>query len=419
MLEPENTQFDLIVAGGGAAGIFGAIVAASNNPRLSVAVLESGPKFLTKVEISGGGRCNVTHACYDPKKLVGNYPRGMKELLGPFSRFQPTDTEKWFGERGVTLKTESDGRVFPTSDSSKTIIDCFLKEAETLKINLLPRSGVTSVEVVDGLFNLTLKSGNLLCRNLLLATGSSGSGHKLAKSLGHSITPLAPSLFTFKIRSPLLNELAGTSFPSASLQLNAGGKVFSNQGPMLVTHWGLSGPAVLKLSSIAARELYDANYSAKLKVNWNSTIDDPELEIGKYKKDYPKRTVVANSLFGFTQRFWTKLCSVSGIDENLTYADSNKSQFQKLANSISSTELEVIGKGEFKDEFVTCGGVSLSEVNFKTMQSKIVPGLYFAGEILDIDGITGGFNFQNAWTTAWHAGNSIIPRPNPAKLTYR
>lgn len=407
MLQPEITDFDLIVVGGGAAGIFGAIVAATNNPELSIAVLESGHKFLTKVEISGGGRCNVTHACYEPKKLIENYPRGMKELLGPFSRFQPTDMERWLEERGVTLKTESDGRVFPTSDSSKTIIDCFLKEAEKLKIKLLPRAGVTSVEFRDELFNLTLKSGNLSSKSLLLATGSSGSGHKLANSLGHSLTPLAPSLFTFKIRSPLLNELAGTSFPSSSVELTVGGKTFYNQGPMLITHWGLSGPAVLKLSSVAARELYSTNYSAKLKVNWNPNVQDPESEITKYKTEFPKRTVIANSMFGFTQRFWTSLCASSGISENLIYADIGKAQIQKLAQSISSTELEVLGKGEFKEEFVTCGGVSLSEVNFKTMQSKLVPGLYFAGEILDIDGVTGGFNFQNAWTTAWHAGNSI------------
>ena len=407
MAQPDTTHYDLLVIGGGAAGIFGAIVAATNNPGLSIAVLESGPRFLTKVEISGGGRCNVTHSCYEPKKLIENYPRGSKELLGPFFRFQPTDTEKWFLDRGVQLKTESDGRVFPTSDSSKTIIDCFLKETEKFGIRLMPRTGVTEVKKLGDLFHLSLKPEQLTCSTLLLATGSSGSGHKLAKQLGHSITPLAPSLFTFKIRSPLLSGLAGTSFPSASVEIFPRDKSFLTKGAALITHWGLSGPAVLKLSSIAARELYEAAYKARLKVNWNHTVNHPETELLKYKEQFPKRSVGANSMFGFTQRFWKSLCELSTIGEELVYADISKAKLQELALNISESEFEVNGKGEFKDEFVTCGGVSLSEVNFKTMESKITPKLYFAGEILDIDGVTGGFNFQNAWTTAWHFGMAV------------
>jgi predicted Rossmann fold flavoprotein len=407
MTEPAETNFDLIVVGGGAAGIFAAINLAQLRPEFKIAVLEGGHKFLTKVEISGGGRCNVTHSCYEPKRLIVNYPRGEKELLGPFNRFQPRDMENWLRERGVELKTETDGRVFPITDSSKTIIDCFINEATKLGVDLLPRTGVTGIKKLGDKFSIETKNRTFQANKVLLATGSSHSGHKLAEALGHKITPLAPSLFTFKIKSPLLFDLAGTSFQSTELTLTVLDKTFKNVGPLLITHWGLSGPAVLKLSSIAARELFQADYSAKLLVNWNSKCLNAEEELNKFKASNPKKTISANSMLGFTQRFWKNLCTIANIEENLTYADTSKVKLQALANAISKTEFSVYGKGEFKEEFVTCGGVSLAEVNFKTMESKLCEGLYFAGEVLDIDGVTGGFNFQSAWTGGWHVAQSM------------
>lgn len=407
MSQPEVIEADLVVIGGGAAGIFGAIIAASNNPALKILVLEGSSRFLTKVEISGGGRCNVTHACYEPKKLIENYPRGAKELLGLFTRFQPLDSVEWFKSRGVELKSEDDGRIFPVTDSSKTILDCLLKESERLGITLKSRVRIGFVEKEKIGYQIDTNGGKIISYSLLIATGSSASGHKLAKSLGHTITTLAPSLFTFKVKSPLLSDLQGTSFPTSRVELTVGGRAFKTEGSLLITHWGLSGPAILKLSSIASRELLESNYKGELRINWNVLVTESKEEFARYKISSPKRLVQANPLFGFTQRFWRSICEFSGINERTSYAEVSKDRLQRLAKTISETSLEIDGKGEFKDEFVTCGGVSLSEINFKTMESKITPDLYFAGEILDIDGITGGFNFQNAWTTAWHAGMSI------------
>jgi predicted Rossmann fold flavoprotein len=399
--------YDLIVIGGGAAGFFGALRAAEFDRSLRVVILENGPRFLTKVQISGGGRCNVTHGIYEQKKLIENYPRGRKELLGPLFRFQPKDTFEWFNTRGVELKTECDGRVFPITDSSKTIIDCFLSEAQRLNIKLSPRTAVTNLQKYDDRFIVTTPNGEVSGRNILLATGSSPTGHKLAANLGHTITKLSPSLFTFKIRAPILDGLPGTSFPATHLTLRVGEKTFDFRGPTLITHWGLSGPAVLKLSSFAARELHAADYRAQLTVNWLDSEKDAFGLLCTYRKSHPKRGVMSHSPFALTERFWKRLCELSSLSEELVYADLSNASVNELVRHLQNSELEISGKGEFKEEFVTCGGVLLSEINFKTMESKLVPHLYFAGEILDIDGITGGFNFQSAWTTGWHAGTAI------------
>lgn len=401
----------IIVIGGGAAGFFGALSAAESHPDAEVIIFEKSPKLLTKVAISGGGRCNVTHHCFDPNLLATHYPRGERELMGPFHRFQPKDTLEWFLKRGVRIKAEDDGRMFPISDDSKTIIDCFMKEVEKLGIKIFTRTSIDKIESLpDHKFRLSLSPGNpLICDTILLATGGgqSNKGYDLAKSLGHTIIDPVSSLFTFNIEDPRIEGLMGISFPLVNLSIP--NTSLSAQGPLLITHWGLSGPAILRLSAWGARILHDLNYNFDLKINFvpQFTTDSILLELKNRKLRIPQKQISKNPLFDLTMRFRESVVAASNISENLTWSHISSTQLHDLANQLTQATYKVTGKSTYKEEFVTAGGISLKEVNFKTMESKKVPGLFFAGEVLDIDGITGGFNFQAAWTCSWIAGKSM------------
>jgi hypothetical protein len=400
----------LIVIGGGAAGFFGAIAAATHNPQLQVIVLEASRQPLAKVLISGGGRCNVTHHCFDVDRLIQYYPRGGKALRGAFARFQPKDTVEWFTSRGVKLKTEADGRMFPITDRSKTIADCLLHAAKTAGIRLETGVSVKTVKKETEEFLVTLKTGEILRSDrLLLATGSNPSGYRWARELGHSIEPPIPSLFTFNIRDPRLQDLAGISVESARVKLlDTGKQKLEQTAPLLITHWGLSGPSVLKLSAWGARILSENNYRMKLQVNWLPEYNPETLnrDLLDFKEQNPKKKVIAYCPVKLPKRLWQRYIEIHDIGEDKVWAETNKKELNELVIDLTQGILEIKGKGVFKEEFVTCGGVNLKEVDFKTMESKIVPKLHFAGEILDIDGVTGGFNFQSAWTTGWLAGRA-------------
>lgn len=414
---------NVIVIGGGAAGFFGAIAAAEANPHSRVTILEASQQVLAKVRISGGGRCNVTHHCFEPASLIQHYPRGGKALRGAFTRFQPTDTVAWFGDRGVVLKTEADGRMFPITDDSATIVHCLQEAAAQAGVCVRTSTAVTAVRAQPNPsgspspFEVQLKSGEILtCDRLLLATGSSPQGHRLARQLGHAITPLAPSLFTFTLADPELTQLAGLSVPRAELTLLTPTHKFQQTGPLLITHWGLSGPAVLKLSAWGARALKDNGYRAKLQVNWlpDHSLAQVQQQLEAGRTEVPRKQVLNHRPFLFPQRLWAYWVQRAAISPDTRWADLSKKASQRLVQELHRGEFEICGKGAFKDEFVTCGGVHLGEVTFQTMESKVCPGLHFAGELLDIDGVTGGFNFQNAWTTGWLAGQAIAqPLPNP------
>ncbi len=405
----------ILIVGGGAAGFFAAIVCAERSRDAHVTLLEATHEPLDKVRISGGGRCNVTHHCFDPAVLVGGYPRGHRELLGPFHRFQPRDTVDWFKRRGVLLKAEADGRMFPTTDQSSTIIDCLMHAAE--KAGVIVRDGCRVTEVARQTdrqsgesFRVCLHDGlELLADRILLATGNSTHGHQLAASLGHSIVPCVPSLFTFKVPDQRLSGLSGISSADVSLQLLAGGERFSQRGAILITHWGLSGPAILKLSAWGARALAECRYQAELSVNWLPALSNDELlkRLSELKIEFARRSIATAGLEPVPRRLWASLVTSCGIADDLTWANLAREQFDLLALELAGGKFRVAGKGIFKEEFVTCGGVSLKEVDFRTMQSRICPELYVAGEILDIDGITGGYNFQSAWTTGFIAGESM------------
>ena len=399
----------IIIVGGGAAGFFAAITAAEAGAE--VTLLEKGPQFLSKVRISGGGRCNVTHACFDGREFVTRYPRGALELIGPFQRFQAADTVAWFEARGVALKTEADGRMFPTTDSSQTIIDCLLQAAREAGVKLRANFGVErATRRAKGGFDVVLTGGEMLaCDRLLLATGgcrAPGLG-QLAVSLGHALEPPVPSLFTFHIESPWLRALAGVSVEDAEVSVPDAG--LSERGPLLVTHWGLSGPLILRLSAWGARELHRLDYKFPLCVNWlpGLTAEAMAGELQSRRETQGAKLVVNAPVAPLTARLWEQLALASGLGRETRWASLTRAQQQRLVEQLGRTEFAVTGKSLNKDEFVTCGGVRLEEVNFKTMESRICPGLYFAGELLDIDGITGGFNFQAAWTTGWIAGNAL------------
>lgn len=373
----------IIIAGGGAAGFFAAITAKKTYPHASVILHEKANKLLSKVRISGGGRCNVTHSCFDPKELVKNYPRGSKELLGPFHKFQPRDTVQWFEDRGVKLKTEEDGRMFPITDSSQTIIDCLVNEAEKLGVEIKLKSK----------FNLDHKHAD----RLIIATGSARAGWEMAKELGHTIQEPVPSLFTFNVPNFDLEPLSGISLDHVGLTLE--GSKLSQKGPMLITHWGFSGPAALKLSAFAARYLYEKNYETNLIVDWVPKLSVEDL-MELFSKEGPTKQL-KNIRIPLPKRLWSHLCS-----QDQLIGQMKKQTIRKLCEKLKRDAYQVRGKTTNKEEFVTCGGVTLSEVNFKTMESKVRSGVYFCGEVLDIDGVTGGFNFQNAWTTGWIAGSA-------------
>ena len=403
----------IAIIGGGAAGFFGALAAAAGDPSAGIDLFEAAPHPLQKVRISGGGRCNVTHYCYDPRELVKGYPRGAKELLGPFTRFGPRETVEWFAQRGVPLKAEDDGRMFPVTDQSSTVVDCLTRAAREAGIRLRPGQNVKSVAASSTpaqQFEIALSDGSReRYDRVLLATGGSPQGYRLAASLGHTIVPCVPSLFTFNVADPRLDGLAGISFEKAALMLSdEDSRPLHQIGPMLVTHWGLSGPAVLKLSAWGARLLAKSRYQASLTVNFLPDLTTARVreELLALKTTHGRKRVQTDRHFGISSRYWTRLVQHAGIAADTVWSNVSNQALTGLITELAAARFAVTGKGVFKDEFVTSGGVKLSEVDFKSMESKLVPGLYLAGEILDIDGITGGFNFQSAWTTGWLAGNA-------------
>ena len=403
-------NWDVIVVGGGPAGFFAAIRCAELNPKLDVLIIEKASQTLGKVIISGGGRCNVTHACFEPAQLITYYPRGGTELRGAFSRFQPKNTVEWFEARGVKLKTEADGRMFPSTDDSNTIADCLRKSAREAGVQVELRTSLLGVKKGSkGGFRLEVRKEAenfiLQTKKLLIATGSDRKTLDIIKSLGHTVIEPVPSLFTFNIRDKRIDGLSGVSVENVTLKMDS----ITTRGALLITHWGLSGPAALRLSAWGARELFEKKYRAKLIVNWLDEYSfDKALDILQRNKDWQENTrKKVSSAPAFSQiplRLWKQLVYFIG-EKN--WGDVSKAELRKLAQELTAGEFEIRGKGQFKDEFVTAGGVSLKEVDFKTMGSRVVDDLFFAGEVLDIDGITGGFNFQSSWTTGWLAGSTI------------
>lgn len=405
-----QANWDVVIAGGGPAGFFAAIRCAELNPRLRVLIIERSKTYLGKVLISGGGRCNVTHACFDPAELVTYYPRGAAELRGAFSRFQPVDTVRWFEERDVRLKTESDGRMFPITDSSETIVESLRGSAKKAGIMMQAGAGLLTAEKSPkGGFKLTVQkdgeSFSIQTKKLLIATGSDPKTREIVKSLGHSIEEPVPSLFTFNVKDKRINGLEGVSVEDVTLKMD----FIVQRGALLITHWGLSGPAVLRLSAWGARELNEKKYRGKLIVNWLGDYTfEKALEILQRNKDWHenvrKKVLTHQAFTQIPSRLWKQLVAFLGEKK---WGDLSKAELQRLAQELTAGEFRIEGKGQFKEEFVTCGGVKLNEVDFKTMQSRMADNLFFAGEVLNIDGLTGGFNFQSAWTTGWLAGNAL------------
>jgi len=400
------TNYDIIIIGGGAAGFFAGINAAEMNPAAKILILERGKEVLTKVRISGGGRCNVTHAEFNPGELTKNYPRGEKELRGPFHSFMTGDTVAWFEERGIELKIEADGRMFPVSDSSETIINCFLNEAHRLGVQVLKNHSVQHIEKIGNHYKITTSNGDFSAEKILVATGSNPKIWNLLENLGHTIEPAVPSLFTFNIKDERIKDLPGIS-TFASVKII--GMNLEDEGPLLITHWGMSGPAVLKLSAWGARGLNAADYKFQLEVNW--LPEQTSEEILKHLKDlklaHAKQQTLKYAQFELPKRLWQSLVKASGIQETAIWADLNKNQLENLNLQLTKSVFNVDGKSTFKEEFVTAGGINLKEVNFKTFESKLHKNLFFAGEVLNIDAITGGFNFQNAWTSGYLAAKAM------------
>ena len=401
-----NQNFDIIIVGGGAAGFFTAINIVEKNPKLKVAILERGADVLQKVRISGGGRCNVTHACFEPNELVKYYPRGEKELRGPFHQFSSGDTIEWFEKHGVELKTEDDGRMFPVSNSSQTIIECFLNATQKLGIEVLTGQSVQSLFKKEAVWKIETQNENYLAEKLILATGSNPKIWEMMQTFGHAIVSPVPSLFTFNIKDPRIKELPGDA---AHVTVKVKDTKLESTGPLLITHWGMSGPAVLKLSAWGARILHDKNYQFTIFVNWLCDLETDEAEkiLKALKQEHAKKAVSKKSPFDFPNRLWESLVLASGIEAETKWADLSKTQLQNLSNQLTNGTFQVNGKSTFKEEFVTAGGINLKEINFKTMESKLHENLYFAGEIVNIDAITGGFNFQNAWTSGFILANSL------------
>jgi predicted Rossmann fold flavoprotein len=401
----------IVAVGGGAAGFFAAITCAEASPDAEVMILERTAHFLAKVKISGGGRCNVTHACFEPRDFARRYPRGERALISALSKFSARDTVNWFAARGVELKTEKDGRMFPVTDSSQTIIECLTHAAMQAGVKLKPNCSVETISKnPNGGFSLKLSNGeNLECDQLLLATGGCRTLAlgQLAVSLGHKLEPPVPSLFTFHIAVPWLHELSGVAVEDAEVSIPS--VKMRERGPVLVTHWGLSGPAILRLSAWGARWLAEKNYQFPLFVNWLPDWPDEKLstEFAARRQSQPAKMIVNFPVAPLSARLWTKLIAAAGISAEARWSALGGTAQHKLIQQLRRTEFTVTGKSLNKDEFVTCGGVPLDEVDFRTMQSKVCPGLYFAGEVLDVDGITGGFNFQNAWTTGFLAGRAM------------
>ncbi len=404
----------LVVIGGGAAGFFCAVNAARMNPSLKVIIIEKSNKLLAKVKVSGGGRCNTTHACFDIPELTKKYPRGQNFIKKTFHWFNTNDTISWFAERGVTLKTEADGRMFPITDDSQTIIHCLLKEADKYGIEIIMQSEVISVESgVNGGFTIQTSNSQLLTPNYIcIATGGypKSSMFNWLRKLGHTIEEPVPSLFTFNMPGNPVTELMGVSVEKAGVKV-AGSKL-TEEGPLLITHWGMSGPAILRLSAWGARQLADLNYHFTLLVNWLPDYREIDLRSDwqSYRDEYAAQKIGNKNPFGLPNRLWLYLLITSNINADIRWAELPSKEQNLLIKNLTAQEFSVKGKTTFKEEFVTCGGIKLAEVDPNTMQSRIQPGIYFAGEVLDIDGITGGFNFQNAWTSGWIASKAIAAK---------
>lgn len=398
----------IIVIGGGASGFFAAINVAANHPGAKITILEKTGKLLSKVRVSGGGRCNVTHHCFETNELIKNYPRGEKELRQVFARFSVTDTIAWFAQRGVKLKTEADGRMFPESNSSETIIHCFIEEARKYNITIQLNEEVTSVKEDQG--KLIVKTGKQSYRVDAVICSIGGHhqqrSYEFLKNCGHHIDELIPSLFTLNLPQSKLKELMGLSVKSGTVKVT--GTKHQYTGPVLITHWGLSGPAVLKLSAFAAMDFFKLNYHTGITVNWTGTLKEAEAkdELRKYLSS--KALIVNTPLFDIPKRLWEYLVSKAELPAGKPWAELGKKQENKFIQTLIQDSYDMQGKTTFKEEFVTAGGINLKDVNFKTMESKIVPGLFFCGEVLNIDGITGGFNFQNAWSTAFIAAKHCL-----------
>jgi predicted Rossmann fold flavoprotein len=388
----------IIIIGGGAAGFF----CASNldEKKYKITILEQNSDVLQKVKISGGGRCNVTHACFDPKELVQFYPRGNKELLSVFTKFQPGDTMEWFDQRNVPLKIESDNRTFPESNSSQTIINTFLKEIRHKNVEIKTKCSVKEIKKQDEKYLVVTSLGDFSADYIVYATGSSPKSLKIAENLGHTIVPLVPSLFTFNIKDDLLKELPGTSFENAEVSIPS--LKTEESGPLLITHWGLSGPAVLKISAWEAINLAQLKYQVEIEVNFIiKTMDEAEELFQNAKLSNPKKTIGQSKMFDITNRFWHKVLEISKVDLNKQIANVSGKETQTILENLCKKKLKVTGKSTFKEEFVTAGGIDLKEINFKNMSSKVLPNFYIAGEVLNIDAVTGGFNFQACWSEAW------------------
>ena len=401
----------IIVIGGGAAGFFGAITCKAFDPEAEVYILEKTNKLLSKVKVSGGGRCNVTHACFDNNVLLKNYPRGHKELRKTFQQFSTKDTIAWFQSRGVKLKTEADGRMFPVSDSSESIIECLVSEATMLGVKIWQQQSVKAINPEATGFSIYTDSDKpIFADKVLIATGGSPqlSGYHWLGKTQHTIVSPLPSLFTFNSPDNEYKDLMGVAIPNAFIRI--AGTSFVQSGPLLITHWGFSGPAILKLSAWAARDLAAKNYQFKVLVNWiGEEYSETSLRayLDVFKNENGKKIIPSNQLFGLAQRLWKKLCAHADISEELRWSEIPKKQFNKLIDNLLNSTFEIKGKTTFKEEFVTAGGIDLNEINLETLESKLHKGLYFAGEIIDVDGITGGFNFQNAWTTGYLAGKNM------------
>lgn len=397
------------VIGGGAAGFFAAITCAQLNPDAQVSIYEKTSKLLAKVKVSGGGRCNVTHACFSIAELSKHYPRGGKILKKAFSQFSTADTVTWFESKGVKLKTENDNRMFPITDDSQTIIDCLLKEASRLGVIINQKTAITSIEKTNDQFSLETAIEVLLADKVVIATGGSPkvNAYEWLRHLGHKINPPVPSLFTFNMPNESIKELMGVSIPNAQVKIQ--GEKLENSGPLLITHWGMSGPAILKSSAWGARLLHDKQYDFSIQVNWLGGIKENQLRenIVSKREEFNARNMSNRNPFGLPQRIWDFLLMKIGIDVSQKWRDLAKKDFNRMINTLLNDVYVVKGKTTFKEEFVTCGGVSLESIDSQTMESKDCKGMYFAGEVLDIDGVTGGFNFQAAWTTGYIAGKSV------------
>lgn len=398
---------DVIIVGGGASGFFTAINIAEQNPGLQIAILERGKEVLGKVKVSGGGRCNVTHACYIPGVLTKFYPRGERELKGPFHTFCTGDMVAWLEERGVSLKTEEDGRMFPQSNSSQTIINCFTRLAAELGIRVITSCTVQALFDKEAAWNLATTAGNFESRYLVIATGSNTKIWNLLENLNHTIVEPVPSLFTFNTRDARIKDLMGLSAENVIVKIK--NTKLQAQGPLLITHWGISGPAILRLSAWGARDLHALQYQFTLHVNWlgDEHFDEVLGQLQEQKHLQAKKMISKRAPFALPNRLWEKLVKATDIADEAKWADVSKKQLSQLALQLTQGEFQINGKSTFKEEFVTAGGIDLKEVNFKTMESKFRNNLYFTGEVLNIDAITGGFNFQNAWTTGFLAARAI------------